>query len=206
MIWDFGDYGVAAPWAILRSMRDGTAFRPLTHRVDTCRSITPRLPAPLRLLVAVLAAGIAQALCVEAMAAPPGAPATYQASTTPTSKLVKLAHRAKMISTGNLCMNAGSNSECEAAFAAALRSSTALGASMEPADVVVSASAPAMVGPRGAEPLHFQKRAPWVRRLETIGKEGIPFVRVPRGPDSELVVGINRKGVLGFSLKQTSTR
>ena len=58
----------------------------------------------------------------------------------------------------------------------------------------------------GMQPLRFQKRAPWVRRLGTIGKEGIPFVRVPRGPQSEFIVGINRKGVLGFQLKQTANR
>jgi hypothetical protein len=45
-----------------------------------------------------------------------------------------------------------------------------------------------------------------VRRLERIGKEGIAFVRVPRGPGRELVIGINRKGVLGFQLRQVSDR
>ena len=103
------------------------------------------------------------------------------------------------MSAESLCLTPSSNPECQAAFNAALRSE------LEPADVVVTASGSAeVVGPRGAQPLHFQKHAPWVRRLETIGKEGIPFVRIPRGPDSEVVVGINRKGVLGFSLKQKS--
>ena len=55
-----------------------------------------------------------------------------------------------------------------------------------------------------SEPLRFHKRAAWIRRLETVGKEGIPFVRVPRGEDRELVVGIDRNGVLGFSLQQAS--
>jgi hypothetical protein len=115
--------------------------------------------------------------------------------------VAKSAPRMRHLSTATLCMSPGSNVECEAAFAAALESN------LQAPDVVVAASGSADVaGPRGAEPLHFQKRAAWVRRLETIGKEGIPFVRIPRGPDSELVVGIDRKGMLGFSLKQTSDR
>jgi hypothetical protein len=92
-----------------------------------------------------------------------------------------------------------SSPECEAAFAAALKAS-------EDSTAQVVVTADGVVGPRGAEPLHFQKRAPWVRRLETLGKEGIPFVRVPQGPGSELVIGINRKGVLGFQLKQVANR
>jgi hypothetical protein len=88
--------------------------------------------------------------------------------------------------------------ECEAAFTHAL----------QPADdsneVVVTAASVSTL--KGVGPLRFQKRAPWVRRLEKIGKEGITFVRVPRGPERELVIGINRKGVLGFQLRQVSDR
>ncbi len=40
--------------------------------------------------------------------------------------------------------------------------------------------------------------------METVAREGIPFVRVPRGPGRELIVGINRKGLLGVSLKDTA--
>jgi hypothetical protein len=101
------------------------------------------------------------------------------------------------LSAANLCLAPSSNPACEATFNAALRSALA------PADVVVTAEGSAeIVGPRGARPLRFQKHAPWVRRLETIGKEGIPFMRIPRGPDREVVVGINRKGVLGVSLHE----
>jgi hypothetical protein len=101
----------------------------------------------------------------------------------------------------NLCLNVDSNPACEAAFAAALRSIDT------EADVVVRAPRGSDArGPHGIQPLRFQKRAPWVRRLETLGKEGIPFVRMPRGPESELIVGINRKGMLGFELKQVSNR
>ena len=104
-------------------------------------------------------------------------------------------HVPPRLSAANLCLSR--SAECQETFNAALRST------LVPVDVVVTAHGSAeIVGPPGAEPLRFQKRAPWVRRLEKIGKEGIPFVRIPRGPDSEVVVGINRKGMLGVSLRQ----
>lgn len=104
------------------------------------------------------------------------------------------------IPVANLCVNVDSNPTCDAAFAAALDAS-----SSPTADVVVTGAREyGSVSAHGMQPLRFQKRAAWVRRLETIGKEGIPFVRVARGPESELVVGISRKGVLGFQLKQTA--
>ena len=107
------------------------------------------------------------------------------------------ARHAPRVSVASLCLAPTSNPDCEATF------KNALGSALAPADVVVTASGSAeIIGPRGAQPLHFQKHAPWVRRLETIGKEGIPFVRIPRGPDREVVVGINRKGVLGVSLHE----
>ena len=100
----------------------------------------------------------------------------------------------------NLCMNLGSNPECDATFAHALKATDD-----ESTSVVVTATGTgSMRGPRGIQPLHFQKHAPWVRRLDTLSKEGIPFFRVPRGPQNELVVGINRKGMLGFQLRQVS--
>jgi hypothetical protein len=88
--------------------------------------------------------------------------------------------------------------ECEAAFTHALQPAD------DPNEVVVTAASVSTL--KGVGPLRFQKRAPWVRRLERIGKEGIAFVRVPRGPGRELVIGINRKGVLGFQLRQVSDR
>ncbi|HEU4625762.1 MAG TPA: hypothetical protein VFS52_13410 [Steroidobacteraceae bacterium] len=95
-------------------------------------------------------------------------------------------------------MSVTSSTECAASFAHAVQGAD------DTEQVVVTA--PAVTTLKGAEPLHFQKRAPWVRRLEKIGKEGIAFVRVPRGPDRELVIGINRKGVLGFQVRPVADR
>ncbi len=86
-------------------------------------------------------------------------------------------------------MSPSAQRECEATFASALQS--------------VQMEEPAVTP---SEPLRFHERASWVRRLETIGKEGIPFMRVPRGPENELVVGIDRNGVLGFSLQKAGER
>jgi hypothetical protein len=104
-----------------------------------------------------------------------------------------------------VCLDPGSlasQPDCQATLDAALQS-----ANDTEEEVVVTARSAAVsdVGRfRGAQPLQFQKRAPWVRRLERLGKEGIPFFRVPRGPDSEWVVGINRKGRLGFEMKRVN--
>jgi hypothetical protein len=105
----------------------------------------------------------------------------------PKARVAEREPSARRLSTETLCMNPSAQSECQAAFAAALQSVRVV----EPT-------------PGATEPLRFHKRAAWIRKLETIGKEGIPFMRVPRGPDNELVVGIDRNGVLGFSLQKTS--
>lgn len=106
---------------------------------------------------------------------------------------VRIAERepppARKLSAETLCLNPSVQRECQAAFAAALQS--------------VRVDEPT---PGATEPLRFHKRAAWMRRLESIGKEGIPFMRVPRGPNNELVLGIDRNGVLGFSFQQTGDR
>lgn len=120
----------------------------------------------------------------------------------PTLALALLAHTANAADQPRLCLDITSLStqpDCKAAFAAALQSAA------DPEEVVVTAPGSGLmkVGRTQVQPLQFQKRAPWVRRLERLGKEGIPFVRRSPGPDSELVIGINRKGRLGFEVKRT---
>ncbi len=99
----------------------------------------------------------------------------------------------RRLSAETLCVSPSAQRECQAEFAAALQ------AAILPAAITEDPAS-------ATEPLRFHKRASWIRRLETIGKEGIPFMRVPRGPDNELVLGIDRNGVLGFSLQKTSDR
>jgi hypothetical protein len=51
----------------------------------------------------------------------------------------------------------------------------------------------------------FDETPQWRRRIEAVSQEGIAFKRVRRGSDHELLIGINRDGVLGFSLEETSS-
>jgi hypothetical protein len=106
-------------------------------------------------------------------------------------RVARAARQVRKLSRDTLCLTPGSSRECQATFATALHSAALSGVSEVPVT---------------QQPLRFHKRAAWVRRIETIGKEGIPFMRVPRGPENELVVGIDRKGMLGFSLRQVSDR
>lgn len=104
-------------------------------------------------------------------------------------KEIPTTRQRRKLSRETLCVSPGASHECQTTFAAVLQ----------------TAALPSAIEERAAhEPLRFHKRAAWVRRLETLGKEGIPFVRVPRGPENELVVGIDRHGTLGFSLRQVS--
>jgi hypothetical protein len=140
------------------------------------------------------------ALGIIFMVLAPGAQAADTGHSKANLRLASLNTRAATPNPMNLCMNLGSNPECEATFTRALQS-----ANDEAASVVVTATGTGnMKGPHGIQPLRFQKRAPWVRRLDTLSKDGIAFFRVPRGPQNELVVGINRKGVLGFQLRKIS--
>lgn len=132
-----------------------------------------------------------------AIPAPSETPAARPALEPGSAALVTPRKRIRALSPGELCMGPGSNVACSATFAAAVHSAAQLDAAAPAA-----AGSATLEGPQGAEPLRFQRHARWVRRLETISKEGIPFVRVPRGPGRELVVGIDRKGVLGISLHQ----
>jgi hypothetical protein len=44
----------------------------------------------------------------------------------------------------------------------------------------------------------------WNKRAILIAHEGLTFLRMPQGGGRELTVGINRHGILGFSLKDSN--
>lgn len=99
------------------------------------------------------------------------------------------------------CLDA-TRPDCRRVFEAALGSMPAAAppvagaAGLDPGDAVADDAS-------AGEPLHFSSKPEWMRRLDRLGREGLPFVRMPRGPDRELVIGINRKGVLGAFLVET---
>lgn len=51
-------------------------------------------------------------------------------------------------------------------------------------------------------PLLFDETPQWRRRIEALSQDGIEFKRLRRGTDHEVVIGITREGVLGFSLEE----
>lgn len=55
-------------------------------------------------------------------------------------------------------------------------------------------------------PLLFDETPQWRRRIEALSQDGIAFKRLRRGTDHEVVIGITREGVLGFSLEERPSR
>ena len=51
------------------------------------------------------------------------------------------------------------------------------------------------------ERLAFDNTPAWRRRLEYIGREGLPFARLKYGQDGEVFIGITRKGMLGVNVR-----
>src|SRR5262245_15378918 len=76
-----------------------------------------------------------------------------------------------------------------------------------PADIVTHwarAATPAQkqVGvPETTVRLAFDNTPRWRRRLETLGREGLPFARLKYGQDGEMFIGITRKGMLGVNVR-----
>ena len=105
---------------------------------------------------------------------------------------------AATVSRATLCFGASSSAECQAGLTAALSASEPVRSFRQSLGLTTYDVTP------DSRPLHFYKRAYWIRRLESISKEGIPFARVPQGHGNELVIGIDRKGMLGFTFRQKS--
>lgn len=53
-------------------------------------------------------------------------------------------------------------------------------------------------------PVKFNTDPEWKKRAIVIAHEGLTFLRLPEGGNHEFIVGINRRGMLGFSLKDTT--
>ena len=53
-------------------------------------------------------------------------------------------------------------------------------------------------------PLKFNMDPEWKKHAKVLAREGLTLLRVPQGVGHEFVVGINRHGMLGFSLKDTT--
>jgi hypothetical protein len=106
----------------------------------------------------------------------------------------------------DLCVGGARTASCRAAL------DTALHAAAQPvvlqgrphsshgfyaSDVVVSES-------REPLPVKFNTDPQWKKRAILVAHEGLTFLRMPQGGGREFTVGINRHGILGFSLKDSS--
>jgi hypothetical protein len=52
--------------------------------------------------------------------------------------------------------------------------------------------------------LKFNEDPEWKRRAKVLAKDGLPFVRLPEGPNHQLLVGITPRGQFGVCLKDTT--
>jgi hypothetical protein len=108
----------------------------------------------------------------------------------------------------DLCLGGARTANCRAAIDTALHAavqSVALkGRPLAEHELSSAAQpAPAFASPQ-AQPLKFNTDPEWKKRAIVIAHEGLTFMRLPQGASHELVVGINRHGILGFSLKDTT--
>jgi hypothetical protein len=105
----------------------------------------------------------------------------------------------------DLCVGGARTPNCRAALESALHGVTQTLAlkSRAPSahgfysSVTVSESPDAL-------PVKFDTDPQWKKRAILIAHEGLTFLRMPQGGGRELTVGINRHGILGISLKDSS--
>jgi hypothetical protein len=95
------------------------------------------------------------------------------------------------------CLNVQERSACRRALEATIERQG--GFTMVPAGDRLGAQRPMLAA------FTFDNEPQWVRRIEAISEEGIAFKRMRRGNDHELLIGISRDGVLGFSIEERSS-
>ncbi|HEY5102405.1 MAG TPA: hypothetical protein VII70_06450 [Steroidobacteraceae bacterium] len=62
----------------------------------------------------------------------------------------------------------------------------------------------AAIEPQQSMALKFNTDPQWKKRALTLAHEGLTLLRVPQSGHREFTVGINRHGMLGFALKDTT--
>jgi hypothetical protein len=106
----------------------------------------------------------------------------------------------------DLCVGGARTSNCRAALDSALHAATqavALKSRPQAAQGFYSSRMPVSES-REPLPVKFNTDPQWKKRAILIAHEGLTFLRMPQGGGRELTVGINRHGILGFSLKDSS--
>jgi hypothetical protein len=108
----------------------------------------------------------------------------------------------------DLCVGGARTLACRAALESALHTQAQALAFKGRADTMPQAYAAAKVSPafeaREPLPLKFNTDPEWKKRAIVMAHEGLTFLRMPQGASHEFLIGINRQGRLGFSLKDTT--
>ena len=108
----------------------------------------------------------------------------------------------------DLCVGVARSASCRVAFESALRQttqpSTSTGRLYE--SLAAGRAPPASENSELQHQitLRFNEDPEWKRRAKILAKDGLPFMRLPEGPNHQLLVGVTPRGLLGISLKDTT--
>lgn len=131
------------------------------------------------------------------------APAMHPVSHRPTAERAKsAAPTVRLQRVFEPCFHAQDKLACRRAFEAAVERH---GGFQRVAGGRPLGTQPVSALPESMPALHFEEAPAWQRRLEHVAEHGILFKRMKRGPDHELLIGLTRHGVLGFSLEERSS-
>ena len=107
----------------------------------------------------------------------------------------------------DLCVAGARTPNCRAALDSALHAATQAVALKRRPQSAHGFYSPGVAVSEAREPLpvKFNTEPQWKKRAILIAHEGLTFLRMPQGGGGrELTVGINRHGILGFSLKDAT--
>lgn len=136
-----------------------------------------------------------------------GTLAQLQQAQAVTSKL-RAAMQQHMQAHVDLCVGVARSPSCRVAFESALRQttqpSTTKGRLYE--SLAASRAPPTSESSEFQHQitLRFNEDPEWKRRAKILAKDGLPFMRLPEGPNHQLLVGVTPRGLLGISLKDTT--
>jgi hypothetical protein len=108
----------------------------------------------------------------------------------------------------NLCVGLSRTPNCRAALDTALHSAAQIvslkGGAQAPHASYSQAMVSVTTSSQQSMALKFDTDPQWKKRALTMAHEGLTLLRMPQSGNREFTVGINRHGMLGFALKDTT--
>jgi hypothetical protein len=109
----------------------------------------------------------------------------------------------------DLCVSTSRTAGCRAAIEGALASATTRGGPIRSRPLFESGAMRTETDQSDLQPQHaltvrFYTEPEWQRRAKTLSHEGLTLVRMAHGATHEFRIGITPKGLLGFSLKDST--